>query len=186
MPSTVAPTSIWGNGMTVAIAGAAHEFRSAPAAPRTSSWSTTTRQENAMTDFGPTHPGEILVSEFLEPMGISQYRIAKAIDVSPPHQRDRARQALDHRRHGAATVACPRADRHVLRQHAGALRLKLPANTWRPHWTPSNASAEPLTSFAPMRSAKVRSRPRWGRLRSGRKTARADSSGIPPCRVRAR
>ncbi|HYO02911.1 MAG TPA: HigA family addiction module antitoxin [Mycobacterium sp.] len=36
-----------------------------------------------MTDFAPTHPGEILVSEFLEPMGISQYRIAKAIDVSP-------------------------------------------------------------------------------------------------------
>lgn len=36
-----------------------------------------------MADFAPTHPGEILMSEFLEPMGISQYRIAKAIDVSP-------------------------------------------------------------------------------------------------------
>jgi addiction module HigA family antidote len=36
-----------------------------------------------MADSAPTHPGEILVSEFLEPMGISQYRIAKAIDVSP-------------------------------------------------------------------------------------------------------
>jgi len=34
-----------------------------------------------MTDFTPTHPGEILLAEFLEPMGISQYRIAKAIDV---------------------------------------------------------------------------------------------------------
>jgi addiction module HigA family antidote len=34
-----------------------------------------------MTDFTPTHPGEILLTEFLEPMGISQYRIAKAIDV---------------------------------------------------------------------------------------------------------
>jgi addiction module HigA family antidote len=34
-----------------------------------------------MADFAPTHPGEILLSEFLEPMGISQYRIAKAIDV---------------------------------------------------------------------------------------------------------
>jgi addiction module HigA family antidote len=34
-----------------------------------------------MADFTPTHPGEILLSEFLEPMGISQYRIAKAIDV---------------------------------------------------------------------------------------------------------
>ena len=34
-----------------------------------------------MPDFAPTHPGEILLTEFLEPMGISQYRIAKAIDV---------------------------------------------------------------------------------------------------------
>jgi len=34
-----------------------------------------------MADFAPTHPGEILKSEFLDPMGISQYRIAKAIDV---------------------------------------------------------------------------------------------------------
>ncbi|MGA8328949.1 MAG: HigA family addiction module antitoxin [Mycobacterium sp.] len=36
-----------------------------------------------MADFAPTHPGEILMTEFLEPMGISQYRVAKAIDVSP-------------------------------------------------------------------------------------------------------
>jgi antitoxin HigA-1 len=34
-----------------------------------------------MADFAPTHPGEILLTEFLEPMGISQYRIAKAIAV---------------------------------------------------------------------------------------------------------
>ena len=36
-----------------------------------------------MADFAPPHPGEILLTEFLEPMGISQYRIAKAIDVPP-------------------------------------------------------------------------------------------------------
>jgi addiction module HigA family antidote len=36
-----------------------------------------------MADFVPTHPGKILLMEFLEPMGISQYRIAKAIDVPP-------------------------------------------------------------------------------------------------------
>ena len=34
-----------------------------------------------MPDFTPTHPGEILKTEFLDPMGISQYRIAKVIDV---------------------------------------------------------------------------------------------------------
>jgi len=30
-------------------------------------------------DFSPIHSGEILVAEFLEPMGISQYRLAKDI-----------------------------------------------------------------------------------------------------------
>ena len=36
-----------------------------------------------MPDSAPTHPAEILLTEFLEPMGVSQYRIAKAIDVPP-------------------------------------------------------------------------------------------------------
>lgn len=31
----------------------------------------------------PIHPGEILSEEFLKPMGISQYRLAKDIGVSP-------------------------------------------------------------------------------------------------------
>ena len=31
----------------------------------------------------PIHPGEILMGEFLEPMGISQYRLAKDISVPP-------------------------------------------------------------------------------------------------------
>jgi addiction module HigA family antidote len=31
----------------------------------------------------PIHPGEILRGEFLEPMGISQYRLAKNISVPP-------------------------------------------------------------------------------------------------------
>ena len=31
----------------------------------------------------PIHPGEILLEEFLIPMGISQYRLAKDINVSP-------------------------------------------------------------------------------------------------------
>lgn len=34
-------------------------------------------------DFPPIHPGEILVKEFLEPLGISQYRLAKDIGVTP-------------------------------------------------------------------------------------------------------
>ena len=31
----------------------------------------------------PIHPGEILREEFLEPMGISQYRLAKSLAVPP-------------------------------------------------------------------------------------------------------
>ena len=35
--------------------------------------------------FKPVHPGEILLEEFLVPMGISQYRLAK--DISVPARR---------------------------------------------------------------------------------------------------
>ena len=31
--------------------------------------------------FAPIHPGEVLMHDFMEPMGISQYRVAKEIDV---------------------------------------------------------------------------------------------------------
>ena len=31
----------------------------------------------------PVHPGEILLEEFLNPLGISQYRLAKDISVPP-------------------------------------------------------------------------------------------------------
>jgi addiction module HigA family antidote len=33
--------------------------------------------------FAPTHPGKILLEEFLKPMGISQYRLANDIGVHP-------------------------------------------------------------------------------------------------------
>ena len=36
-------------------------------------------------DFDPLHPGEILLEEFLRPMGILQYRLAK--DMSVPQRR---------------------------------------------------------------------------------------------------
>ena len=31
----------------------------------------------------PTHPGEVLSEEFLKPLGISQYRLAKDVSVPP-------------------------------------------------------------------------------------------------------
>ena len=32
-------------------------------------------------DMPPVHPGEILLEDFIEPMGITQYRLAKSIGV---------------------------------------------------------------------------------------------------------
>lgn len=34
-----------------------------------------------MPDFPPTHPGEVLREDFLRPIGLSQYALAKAIGV---------------------------------------------------------------------------------------------------------
>jgi addiction module HigA family antidote len=34
-------------------------------------------------DFPPIHPGEVLLEDFLKPMELSQYRLAKAIGVPP-------------------------------------------------------------------------------------------------------
>jgi len=34
-------------------------------------------------DFPPIHPGEVLLTQFLEPIGVTQYRLAKDIGVSP-------------------------------------------------------------------------------------------------------
>jgi addiction module HigA family antidote len=35
------------------------------------------------TKIAPTHPGEILLEEFLTPLGVSQYRLAQEISVPP-------------------------------------------------------------------------------------------------------
>lgn len=37
----------------------------------------------AKRDFSPITPGEVLEEEFLKPFGLSQYRLAKEIHVSP-------------------------------------------------------------------------------------------------------
>ncbi len=37
----------------------------------------------AVRKLAPIHPGEILLEEFLEPLGLSQYRLAKDLSVPP-------------------------------------------------------------------------------------------------------
>ena len=45
---------------------------------------TITERNLAMREILPVHPGEMLEEEFLKPMGLSKYRLAKEIDVPAP------------------------------------------------------------------------------------------------------
>ena len=53
--------------------------------PTRSKSSTTTRRESRskVRSLAPVHPGEILLEEFLKPLGLSQYRVAKDTSVPP-------------------------------------------------------------------------------------------------------
>jgi addiction module HigA family antidote len=42
-----------------------------------------TTNERAREKLSPIHPGEVLLDDFLIPMGLSQYRLAKDISVPP-------------------------------------------------------------------------------------------------------
>jgi addiction module HigA family antidote len=41
------------------------------------------QKKRKVTQMSPVHPGEILREEFMKPLGLSQYRVAKAINVPP-------------------------------------------------------------------------------------------------------
>ena len=52
----------------------------------------------------PSHPGEILLHEFLEPLRRTQVALAEHLGIfRPAHQRDRARQVGDYARDGVAS-----------------------------------------------------------------------------------
>jgi addiction module HigA family antidote len=42
-----------------------------------------TKEEENMERLPPIHPGEVLLEDFMKPLGLSQYRVAKDIGVSP-------------------------------------------------------------------------------------------------------
>jgi antitoxin HigA-1 len=48
-----------------------------------SSITTKPHRRSKATKLSPVHPGEVLLEEFLKPMGISQYRLARDISVPP-------------------------------------------------------------------------------------------------------
>ena len=43
---------------------------------------TTSPRRRRPADFAPTHPGQVLLKDYLEPMGMSQYALAKAMGVA--------------------------------------------------------------------------------------------------------
>ncbi len=45
--------------------------------------STTTQDSPAEDRQAPVHPGEILLEEFMKPLGLTQYRLAKELNVYP-------------------------------------------------------------------------------------------------------
>jgi antitoxin HigA-1 len=47
-------------------------------------WITTVREQKGMDErLAPIHPGEVLLEDFLKPLDLSQYRLAKDVGVSP-------------------------------------------------------------------------------------------------------
>jgi len=53
---------------------------------------TTTKTKRRPRRLPPTHPGEVLREEFLRPLGITPYRLAKALGVPLPRINDLARE----------------------------------------------------------------------------------------------
>jgi addiction module HigA family antidote len=72
-----------------------------------------------MTDFPPTHPGEVLREDVLKPLGLSRYRLAKALGV--PEVRVSA--IVNGKR-----AVTPRTARPIAAVHRS---LTLPVREWR-------------------------------------------------------
>jgi addiction module HigA family antidote len=67
----------------------------------------------------PIHPGEILLEEFLNPMGISQYRLAKDISVPP-----RRINVIVHGKRGVSADTALRLERYFGLSEGFWLRLQ--------------------------------------------------------------
>ena len=74
----------------------------------------------------PIHPGEILQTEFLEPLGLSQNRLAREIGVPP--------RRINEIVHGKRAITADTALRlrvpHILPTLASALVHSMPASVW--------------------------------------------------------
>jgi len=80
----------------------------------------------ADTIMGPVHPGEILLEEFLKPLAVSQYQLAKEIGVSRPGGSTRSCTASAA---SARTLRCAWLVSSAPRSGSGSTCS--PATTWR-------------------------------------------------------
>jgi hypothetical protein len=77
----------------------------------------------------PVSPGEMLAEEFLKPLRMSNYRLAKEIGVpaqriGAAHRRDHRRQACNYRRYQPAAMPLLRTFRRLVAAFAGRLRYR--------------------------------------------------------------
>ncbi len=69
----------------------------------------------------PVSPGEMLEEEFLKPLGLTKYRLAKDIGVPPQRIGDRFWQESSHRRHGPSALPLLRSERRLVVARTGRL-----------------------------------------------------------------
>jgi addiction module HigA family antidote len=74
----------------------------------------------------PIHPGEFLLEEFLVPLGISQYRLAKEISVPP--------RRINEIVHGKRSISADTALRLARDQLEGRLKNEVSVFTGKEAW----------------------------------------------------
>jgi len=111
----------------------------------------------------PVHPGEILAEEFMQPLGVSQYRLAKETDVPPR----RINEIVQARRAITADTALRLAKFFGTSEMFWLnLQARYDLEIQRAKLGPSLASVRPLTQLGKTESGSHRSR------RSERRTPR--------------
>jgi addiction module HigA family antidote len=92
----------------------------------------------------PTHPGEMLLEEFLKPMGISQQRLARSIRV--PYQRI---NEIVNKRRGITPATALRLGRYFGNTAAFWMNLQLRWDLYRAQ----SSEAETLQKIQPLQTA---------------------------------
>jgi addiction module HigA family antidote len=94
-------------------------------------------------NLAPVHPGEILTEDFLVPLGISQYRLAKDISVPP-----RPINEIVHGKRSITADTALRLARHFGTSESSGSTFR-PITTWRWRKTASGTGWRKKLPFSP-------------------------------------